>query len=312
MGHFGGGLFSPVGGGGGGGAGDIEAVAAGNGLTGGGTTGSVTLNVGAGTGITVNANDVQTDATVVAHLGTASVFTADQTFSTADAGTNTVTRAAIVRHTTSGTAAASFGAGVSLVAEDASDNADEAGSYDAFWTTATDGASQASVLSGRARVANAMTELYRIGGGTTASATDVDGFLSVGRVLLDSRGTDTAYFSHRDQTSTTAYALFHSAAGATRVNCTSGQTLSLMYGGTSRLQINATGIGFQGTVGVAAQTSGANLTNNVTSGGTDNTVDDWTIVDYATDAAAIRNAVYQLARKLKQVNDGLRTYGLFT
>lgn len=72
-------------------------------------------------------------------------------------------------------------------------------------------------------------------------------------------------------------------------------------------------IGFLGANAVVRQTSGANLTNNVTSGGTDNTIDNWTdLTTYATDAAAIRNAVYQLARKLKQVNDSLRTYGLLT
>jgi len=42
--------------------GDIEGVTAGSGLTGGGTTGTVTLNVGAGTGIDVNANDIAFDA----------------------------------------------------------------------------------------------------------------------------------------------------------------------------------------------------------------------------------------------------------
>jgi hypothetical protein len=38
--------------------GDIEGVTAGAGLTGGGTTGTVTLNIGAGTGVTVNADDI--------------------------------------------------------------------------------------------------------------------------------------------------------------------------------------------------------------------------------------------------------------
>ncbi len=39
-------------------AGDIEGVTAGDGLTGGGTTGTVGLNIGQGTGITVNADDI--------------------------------------------------------------------------------------------------------------------------------------------------------------------------------------------------------------------------------------------------------------
>lgn len=70
---------------------------------------------------------------------------------------------------------------------------------------------------------------------------------------------------------------------------------------------------FDVTTPVAKPTSGANLTNNVTSGGTDDTITNWTdLTTYATDAAAIRNAVYQLARKVKQLNDGLRTLGLMS
>ncbi len=50
-------------------AGDIEGVTAGAGLTGGGTTGSPTVNIGAGSGITVNADDIQVDATVLRTTG---------------------------------------------------------------------------------------------------------------------------------------------------------------------------------------------------------------------------------------------------
>lgn len=67
--------------------GDITSVVAGTGLTGGATTDDATLNVGAGTGITVNANDVQISDNGVDHqqlsnsytelspLGTGSSFT---------------------------------------------------------------------------------------------------------------------------------------------------------------------------------------------------------------------------------------------
>ena len=60
------------------GTGDITGVTAGNGLTGGATSGNATLTVGAGTGITVNASDVSINTSTVPLLSSANVFTNTQ------------------------------------------------------------------------------------------------------------------------------------------------------------------------------------------------------------------------------------------
>lgn len=72
-------------------------------------------------------------------------------------------------------------------------------------------------------------------------------------------------------------------------------------------------LGFFNATPVVRQTDGAALTNSVTVGGTTDTIADFSSLSvYATDAATIRNDIYQLARKLKIVDDALRTYGLLS
>jgi len=76
--------------------GDITGVTAGNGLTGGGTSGTPTINVGAGSGITANANDITVDSTVLrttgeqtktGNLKVAAYLSADRTYFNSDRST---------------------------------------------------------------------------------------------------------------------------------------------------------------------------------------------------------------------------------
>ena len=70
-------------------------------------------------------------------------------------------------------------------------------------------------------------------------------------------------------------------------------------------------LGFFNATPVVQTTRGGTLTNNVTSGGTTDQIDDFTsLTIYATDAAAIRNDIYQLARAVRQHDVALRALGL--
>ena len=96
---------------------------------------------------------------------------------------------------------------------------------------------------------------------------------------------------------------------STTLTSTGVTTLASGAGVAAKLG-NATGtIGFFGATGATRVTQGA-ITNSVTVGGTTGTIANYAIVDYATDAAAIRNNIYQLSLALANVVGAMRSYGL--
>lgn len=88
----------------------------------------------------------------------------------------------------------------------------------------------------------------------------------------------------------------------------------ISIGGTNAVNVNisrsAGKVGFFGATAAVKQTVDA-VTNNVTSGGVNGTIANYTdLTVYANDSAAIRNDIYQLARSVAQISTALRNYGL--
>ena len=106
-------------------------VTAGSGLTGGGTIAATrTVDVGAGDGITVNADDIQVDDTVMRNDSA-------QTIVVNDGANNTVSTVAQLRHTTSGTPATGIGARLAYRVETANGNNETGVTIDAVATDVT-------------------------------------------------------------------------------------------------------------------------------------------------------------------------------
>lgn len=84
---------------------------------------------------------------------------------------------------------------------------------------------------------------------------DTDAVTILGRARIDSRGSDIAYFSHRDSSNTTAYALRQTSSGSTVVNAPAGQDVRITNanGSVTAIIVNGTGMGFFGTAPVAKQ-----------------------------------------------------------
>lgn len=144
-------------------------------------------------------------------------------------------------------------------------------------------------------------------GGDLATAT-MDGNV-IAAINASSGGGDFGKFNTGNiSTSGTA------GVGNTTVTGTAVVTSTLTAQGTltmsGALDHNGTTVGFYGTAPVAQQTV-AQMTNNVASGGTANTIGGWTVPQaFGTVEQTILDNYYQLGEKVKQLETAVRTLGL--
>jgi hypothetical protein len=171
-----------------------------------------------------------------------------------------------------------------------------------------------------------------IGGGTVYGATTIFPAASAANtvtnaILLDSdyTGTPAAGFgtgllvrgmsdTTRNRSMSRLYAQWATATDASRKASARWTVFDTVEREVIRIEASGSAgmLGFFG-VNAAARQASAALTNNVTAGGSNDVIANFTdLATYANDAATIRNDIYQLARKVKEVSDALRLYGLLS
>lgn len=201
---------------------------------------------GAGGGVTGSSDSSLTIAgtDAIINQALAPTWTGAHAFQASDAGTNTTLRTVTVRRMTSGTAAAGLGGGISFELEDAAGNANGAGLLDVVWQDATN-ASEDSFFQFQTYVAGAATDILRVGGAAGVTAfPDADFTFAVGRLLVDSRTADTVNFSHRDNTSSTGWAIQFGATGFVGVNALTGSSGALRANNVTKFAWSTTGVSF--------------------------------------------------------------------
>lgn len=93
-----------------------------------------------------------------------------------------------------------------------------------------------------------------------------------------------------------------------------GRNIQLGQTNGTKIGISTTDkLAFFNKTPIAQQTDGAGLTNNVTVGGSNDIIADFSdLTTYSNSAATIRNDIYQLARKVKIIGDALRLFGFLS
>lgn len=174
---------------------------------------------------------------------------------------------------------------------------------------AASGTAQMMVLNGGAHTSQTLsTEIpfVDVNQGTVQWAT---GALTTQRNYLF-RAPTLAFVGASTVTSTATVAIDNQPQVGTNATLTNAYALWVQAGA---VRFDGTTIGFLGAAPVVRQTAGANFTNNVTSGGSSNTLANYTdLVVYSNDAATIRNDIYQLGQSMAIVQNALRLYGLLT
>jgi hypothetical protein len=180
--------------------------------------------------------------------GTANTFTAAQTIAIDDAVTNTVTDILKLAHTSSGTAAADFGAGLLYQLEDAAGTLTDAASIDTAWVDATD-ATEDSKISFKTM----------IGGVAKAEA----GYIAQGLVL----GAPTGGDKGAGKINTTGLFINGAAVGitiGTAQATTSGTSIDFtsIPAGTKRITVMLAGVSTSGTSPILIQLGDAGGVEN--------------------------------------------------
>lgn len=255
--------------------------------------GALILGTSAATAVTVSTNNTLRWTWSSAGLVTHNV---------ADAVTAAMTDIFTLDHLTSGAAAVGYGSAFLYTGEDAAGNAENMGRAGVIWTDATNGSEDSAFVWQTRTNGAALAEVARFGDvGTSGLGLSLKGDNDTGIVGL--------------------------GGDALRIICGDSLVMQLDQSG-GLLRIGVFGVG-----PVVRQTGGANLTNNVTAGGVNDTIADFTatvagdaggiatvsaaanvatVASVNAQLATIRNDIYQLARTLKQDHDALRAYGYLT